>query len=277
MDIRDDRGTRNGMMSMMATTRVMIAGLLVTVFVAPLAAQAPPSTAQKKPAAVKRAPGQGFIAINAGVLAAPSEFTDDFTFIANAEGGTIQATYPSKAPLLFDASAGYRFWGRVGVAGGASRTSSSGSVGVRASVPHPFMLDHDRLVEGQSPDLSRTESAAHLQLFYEMMPRGKWRARFFGGPSYFAVSQDLVANVSVNESYPFDTATFGSAVTESADGSAIGFNVGADIAWMFSRRTGAGLLVRYAGASVDLNAPGSRNVSTDAGGFQVGAGLRFLF
>ena len=265
------------MMTMMAMARVMTAGLLITVFVAPVAAQAPPSTPQKKPAAVKRSPGRGFIAINAGIQPAPSDFTDDFTFIANAEAGTIQATYPSNAPLLFDGSVGYRFWGRVGVAVGGSYTPSSGAVAVRASVPHPVLLDHDRLVEGEAADVSRTESAAHLQLFYEMMPRGKWRARFFGGPSYFAVSQDLVATVSVNETYPFDTATFGTAPTESADGAAIGFNVGADIAWMFSRRTGAGLLVRYAGASVDLNAPGSRNVSTDAGGFQVGAGLRFLF
>ncbi|HVJ25887.1 MAG TPA: hypothetical protein VM493_00035, partial [Vicinamibacterales bacterium] len=207
----------------MAMARVMTAGLLITVFVAPVAAQAPPSTPQKKPAAVKRAPGRGFIAINAGIQPAPSDFTDDFTFIANAEAGTIQATYPSNAPLLFDGSAGYRFWGRVGVAVGGSYTPSSGAVAVRASVPHPFMLDHDRLVEGEAADVSRTESAAHLQLFYEMMPRGKWRARFFGGPSYVAVSQDLVANVSVIESYPFDTATFGTALTESADGSAIGF------------------------------------------------------
>ena len=264
-------------MTMTAMTRMMSAALLMTVFAGPLAAQAPAATPQKKPAAVKRAPGRGFIAINAGIQAAPSGFTDDFTFVANAEDGTIQATYPSKAPLLLDGSVGYRFWGRVGVAVGGSHTSSSGSAAVRASVPHPLMLDHDRLVEGEAPEVSRTESAAHLQLFYEMMPRGKWRARLFGGPSYFAVSQDLVANVTVNESYPFDTATFGTAVTESADASALGFNVGADVAWMFSRRTGAGLLVRYTGGSVDLNAPESRNVSTDTGGFQVGAGLRILF
>ena len=80
------------MTTMMAMARVMTAGLLVTVFVAPVAAQAPPSTPQKKPAAVKRAPGRGFIAINAGIQAAASDFTDDFTVVANAEDGTIQAT-----------------------------------------------------------------------------------------------------------------------------------------------------------------------------------------
>lgn len=262
---------------MITMNRVATAGLMMTLFAAPVAAQRPAPNPQKPTAAAKRVPGRGFIAINAGVQAAPSDFTDDFTFLANAEAGTIEATYPSKVPLLLDGSIGYRFWGRIGVAVGGSRTSGKGTVDVRASVPHPLLLDNDRLVEGQAPDVSRTESAAHLQLFYEMAPRGKWRTRLFAGPSYFAVSQDLVRSVTVNESYPFDTATFRSAVTEGADGSGIGFNVGADIAWMFSRRAGAGLLLRYTGGSVDLNAPESRNVSTDVGGFQAGAGLRFLF
>ena len=259
----------------MTMTRLVGAGLLLAFLAAPVAAQPPPS---KKPvAAAKRPPGRGFIAINAGMQAAPPDFTDTFTFLVNAEEGTIEARYPSKVPLLLDGSIGYRFWGRVGVAIGASHTSSNGAVAIKASVPHPFLLDHHRVVEGEAQDVSRTEMAAHLHLFYEMVPKGKWRARVFAGPSYFGVEQELVREVTVNETYPYDTATFRSAVTKPADGSGVGFNVGADVAWMFSRRTGAGLLLRYARAGVDLNAPESRNVSTDAGGLQVGAGLRVLF
>jgi len=261
---------------MMTMKRQMAAALLMTLVAAPVAAQQPPSTA-KKPAAAKRAPGRGFIAINAGLQAAPPDFNDEFTFTANAEAGTIEADYPSDPPFLLDGSAGYRFWGRVGVALGVSRTSGNGTVAVRASVPHPLMLDHDRLVEGEAPDVSRTETAAHLQVFYELMPKGKWRTRFFAGPSYFNVEQDVVHSVTVNETYPYDTATFGSAVTDQADGSSIGFNVGADVSWMFSKRAGAGVLLRYARAGIDLNAPDSRTVSTDGGGLQASAGLRFLF
>jgi hypothetical protein len=262
---------------MMTMKRQVAAALFLTLFAAPVAAQQPPSTAKKPAAAAKRAPGRGFIAITAGLQAAPSDFTDEFTFTANAEAGTIEARYPSEPPFLLDASAGYRFWGRVGVALGVARTSSNGTVGVRASVPHPLLLDHDRLVEGEASDVSRTETAAHLQLFYEMMPKGKWRTRFFAGPSYFNVEQDLVHTVTVNETYPYDTATFATAVTGNAEGSSVGFNVGADISWMFSKRAGAGVLLRYAHAGIDLNAPDSRTVSTDGGGLQAGAGLRFLF
>ena len=57
-------------------------------------------------------------------------------------------------------------------------------------------------------------------------------------------------------------------------GSAIGFNGAIDVSRMLGRRFALGGLVRYAGASVDLNAPGSRDVSTNGGGFQALAGVR---
>lgn len=259
--------------------RVAATCLLLTVCAAPAAAQRAPAAPQKGTAAAKakRVPGQGFIAINAGLQAAPTDVTDELTFLANAEAGTIEARYPSKAPLLLDASVGFRFWGRIGVAAGVSRAAASGTVSVRASVPHPLFDNQDRVVEGEAPDAARTETAAHLQLFYEFPAKSKWRARVFAGPSYMTVEQDLVHEVTVNEAFPFDTATFRGAPTGRAEGSGVGFNVGADVSRMFSRRAGAGMLFRYTRASLDLNAPASRNVSTTAGGLQVGAGLRIAF
>lgn len=256
---------------------LMGVGLVLAVAAGPVAAQPAAPTAQKPVARVAREPGRGFVAINAGVQAGPSSVTDEFTFTANAEAGRIEATYPAMTPWLLDASVGYRFWGRFGIAVGGSRVSSTETAFVRASVPHPLLIDHDREVEGESPDATRTESAAHLQLFYEMVPKGKWRGRFFGGPSYFTTQQDRVRDVTVDDIYPFDTATFRSALTGQADGSGFGINAGVDLSWMFSRRAGAGLLVRYARAGIDLNAPDSRRVSTDGGGLQAGAGLRLLF
>lgn len=261
---------------MVRMREVIGAGLLLAVVAGPVGAQSAPSTVQKPAARVKREPGRGFVAINTGVQG-PSGFTDQFVFTANAEAGQIEATSPSMTPWLFDASVGDRFWGRFGIGVGGSRASVTKTSFVRASVPHPFLLDHDRDIEGESPDVTRTETAAHLQLFYEMVPKGQWRGRFFAGPSYVTVEQDLVRDVTVNETYPFDTATFRSALIGQADGSGFGFNVGADLSWLFSRRAGAGVLVRYAHAVIDLNAPDSRSVSTDGGGLQVGAGLRVLF
>lgn len=266
----------SGRKSMLTTKRLAGACLLLC-FAVPAAAQRPPTTAQRTTTAKPRGPARGFIAINAGLQAAPSDVTDQFDFTANAESGTIDARYPARPPVLLDAGAGFRFWRRSGLAVAMSRTERSGAVTVRASVPHPLFNDRDRLVEGEASDLTRSETAAHLQLFYEIEPRGKWRGRLFGGPSYVTVEQELVRSVTVNESYPFDEATFRSAVTGPSKGSGVGFSVGADVSWMVSRHAGAGLLVRYARADVDLNAPDSRTVSISGGGLHAGAGLRFAF
>ena len=259
----------------MITTRRLLGAALMLVLAIPAAAQRPPAAAQRKPTAAPGIP-RGFIALDAGVQTG-SSVTDQFVFTANAEAGSIEARYPSNAALLLGAGAGYRFWGRVGVAAAFSRSQRAGAVSVRAEVPHPILMDQDRVVEGEAPDLSRSENAAHLQLFYEMPPRGQWRARVFAGPSYVTVEQELVREVTVNESYPFDSATFRSALTGTADGSAVGFNLGADLTWMLGRRAGAGVLLRYVHAGIDLDAPESRTVSIDGGGLQAGVGLRFAF
>ena len=97
------------------------------------------------------------------------------------------------------------------------------------------------------------------------------------GPSFFTVEQDLVTDVTINETYPFDAAEFGSAQKERKNASATSFNVGADVLWMLTRSVGVGGVVRFSRASIDLDAPGDRTISVDAGGPYVGGGIRFLF
>ena len=101
--------------------------------------------------------------------------------------------------------------------------------------------------------------------------------RLGAGPSYFNVSKDLVTGVTVNEQFPYDTATFRSATIERAKDSSPGLNAGADIGWMFTRRFGASALVRFARGRVEFNLDGGHHVSTHAGGTQAGAGIRIAF
>ena len=249
--------------SMRAIARVTAGGMLLAMCAAPVSAQTP------RP--------RGFVTLSAAAQAAADELSDRFDFQANAESGRIEARYPGRTAMMLDAGVGFRVWPRLGIAAAGSRSTASGRGTVSARIPHPFFDDRHRLVEGEAAGLSRTETAAHLQLFYEMPATGRWQVRIFAGPSYVSVEQDVVREVTANETFPYDTATFQRAVTGRATGSGPGFNTGADISWRFARRVGAGLLVRYVRASVDLNGPDSRTVSSDAGGLQAGAGIRFLF
>jgi hypothetical protein len=101
--------------------------------------------------------------------------------------------------------------------------------------------------------------------------------RLFAGPSYFTVEQEVVTGVETDEAYPFDTAEFRGATTRRAKGSAIGVNAGLEAARLFTRRVGIAGSVRYAAASIDLDADNTQSVSTTGGGLQAGLGLRILF
>ena len=46
---------------------------------------------------------------------------------------------------------------------------------------------------------------------------------------------------------------------------------------MLKPRFGVGGLVRFSRATVDLDAPGNRTISVDAGGVYAGGGIRLLF
>src|SRR5687768_2710486 len=174
-----------------ATARVTAGGVLLAICAAPVSAQTPQP--------------RGFVTLSAAAQGAADEITDRFELQTNAETGSIEARYPAGTAMLLDGSVGFRFWPRVGLAVAGSRSSAAGRGIVRASVPHPFFDDRHRLVEGEATGLNRTETAAHLQLFYEMPSTGRWQLRFFAGPSYISLEQDVVRDVTVNETFPYDT------------------------------------------------------------------------
>ena len=139
-----------------------------------------------------------------------------------------------------------------------------------SSVPHPFFFNQPREVTGDATGVKRSETAVHVQAMYLVEPGGRLRLVLSGGPSFFTVEQDLVTEVTITETFPFDTAAFASARKSREKGSAAAFNVGADVMWMLNRTLGVGGLVRFSQASVDLDAPANRTISVDAGGVYAG-------
>lgn len=238
-----------------------------------------PAFAQTRPARPSGPPADAtwFVALNAGAQNGAGTFRDSFTYEAFAEDGTIDAEYPGKTAVVFDIAAGRRVWRRIGLAVGFSRSSASGDAPLTARVPHPLYPNQHRDVTGEAGGIDRTESATHVQLYYDVRPRGKMRLRLAAGPSYFNAEQQVVESIETDEVYPYDTTAFRSATLKNASGSGVGVNAAIDLSWMFSRRFGVGGLVRFTRASFDLDADGSRSVSSDAGGLQAGGGLRIAF
>ena len=229
------------------------------------------------PAAAQSWSERVFITINGAYQPTTHDFSDRFEFDRDFETGSTQTDYPIKGGFTFDGGAGYRLWKNLG-AGVAVSYFTRDDVGhTTSSVPHPFFFNQPRTVEGDAPSLTRTERVVHVQAMYLWKSSGAFRLVISGGPSFVTVEQDLVTQVNVTETYPFDTATFGSATKTRAKGSKPAFNVGADVMWMFAPNIGVGGLVRFSKATVDLDAPGNRTISVDAGGGYAGGGLRLVF
>lgn len=217
------------------------------------------------------------IGVSGGVQQAAEDGSDHFSFPKNAETETIDVKYPMKTLGLVDLGASYRVWKNVGIGVAVSVTSGKGEADVTASVPHPFFFNQPRTVTGTENGITHSETGVHVQLQYLVPATGRLHFVLEGGPSWINVDHDVVTDLTVTESYPFDTAAFGGAVTKSTTGSAAGFNAGVDVTWMFVESVGIGGLVRYTRADVDLKAAEGRGLTIKAGGLQGGVGIRVTF
>ena len=217
------------------------------------------------------------ISVNGSYQTSTTEFDDGFTFTRDQEGGRTDSTYPIEAGFAFDVGGGVRLWGRLGAGVAVTRFVRDGIAQTTSSIPHPLYFAQNRTVEGDSPDIRREETGIHIQAQFQLPRIGPLDVTVMAGPSILNVTQALVTDVNYTEEYPYDTATFVGVDSRRVKGSATGFNVGADVRWMFSRHIGVGGVVRYTGATVDLDPIDNRTVSVDAGGTQVGVGVRLAF
>lgn len=217
------------------------------------------------------------IGVSGGVQQAAEDVSDHFSFPKNVETEVVDVKYSMKPWALIDLAAGYRLWNNLGVGVAVSVTSGKGDADVTASVPHPFFFNQPRTVTGTENDIAHSETGVHLQLQYMVPATGRLHFTLEGGPSWLNVDHEVVTDVTVTESYPFDTAAFGGAVTKSTKGSAVGFNAGIDVTWLFAESVGVGGIVRYTRADVDLKAVEGRTLTMKAGGLQGGVGIRVLF
>jgi len=214
--------------------------------------------------------------VDGGVQTSSPSLTDSFEVQQFVETGTVHVDYPKKSSSLFGASVGVRAWKRFGVGVAVTDATSRSSASVTAQIPHPFFFNRLRSIDGTT-DTDRDELATHIQFAYLASVGRRVRLILSAGPSVIRVEQTFVTDVKFSQEYPYDTATFTGATTRRSSASKTGFNTGADVLWMFSRQIGAGGLVRFTRATVDEDAGNGRTVSVDAGGLQVGAGIRFLF
>ena len=217
------------------------------------------------------------VSANVGAQTGASTFAASHTRPSNgAETETITVDHRVNTSPAFSVGAAVRlvrqFW--VGIQ--YAKTEMKPSATLTAAVPHPILFDAPRTVEGSVNDVAHNEQNVHVALMYAL-PVHAVEVKVMGGPTFFKLKQDFVAGVAINESYPFDTATFASATTKQLSETAVGFNAGVDISRPLSSNVGIGALIRYSRADVTFADTDIGQQTVKAGGFEVAGGVRVRF
>ena len=229
------------------------------------------------PAPAAAQDGLVFVDVNAGASTTSSTFVDNAVFTELFEEGDLDATYGVPSAPTIDVTGGVWLGRGVAVGVGYSRFVRRDEATLTARIPHPLFFGRPRPVSGSAGTLSRTEQAVHMQVRWYAATSGRLSLAFFGGPTLYRVTQGLVTGVDYADAYPFETATFISAETQTASGTAFGFHGGVDAALFVTQSVGFGVTALYGSGTATVKVGEAGPASLDAGGFKTGGGLRLRF
>lgn len=223
---------------------------------------------------------RGYANLNVGFETASGTLNDATTFTLYGEPASRSLVLATDSGALFDFSAGSRVWRNVSVGIGYHRGGTNGEATVQASVPHPLFFNANRAAAAAASGLDRTEQAVHLLFGYMLPVTDRISVHLTLGPSFFRLKQEVVSDVTITEQgFPFTNVNLDPVVTERSD-SAVGGNIGVDIGYQLydtdAYRLGAGMFIRYAGASAKVGLF-ENEVDSDVGGLQIGFGGRLKF
>jgi hypothetical protein len=250
-----------------------------------LLASATASQAQMRPATpVKPAkpavrydptlPDLVFIDAGGGYRFNSLNFTESRTEPYFAETKSWTADYSVKNGPLFAIGGGARVWRHVVVGATFTHFKDDEPATITGKIPNPFFFNKDRTISGTADALAHQEQTLHLSGIWRSRVTPAFELGVFGGPSFISLKRDFVSDVQFQEAYPFDTATFTGAVTSEVSKSCLGFHVGADLAWFFTRNIGVSGAVRFSRATADLTTPAGNATSLDVGGTDATVGVR---
>jgi hypothetical protein len=260
-------------------TRLALAALAAAL----VAASASPARAQATPApaasAAAPAPSRIRLVLNASFWPTKTSFSDSRTLTEYAEQTTIRTSYEAGSGFGPDVALQVSLFRGLGLLVGYSHFSRDVSGQVDVSRPHPLYLNRNRSASAEISGYGLTEGALHLDLAYARTA-GHLDWALFAGATLFEVEADLLGTPTYDDTYPYDELSITATPSTTVKDSPAGFNVGGRLDYRFgrSRRFGAGAQVLYSTASVTMKAaPEATEVTFDAGGLSIGAGLRVYF
>ena len=235
------------------------------------------------------------------------ETTFEFPFVIDGQDASIGAIYPTPSRAtqfgLPDIGGGVMFgkWLGAGASwtsgfaswtytdGALSSANAGDTVGLTATIPHPLVLNAHATGTGVTAErLRRLESALNMFVAFVPYESDKILVRIYGGPSYFWYKADMVQDVGYLQEFSTNPTSNVVTITDyfqeddvksTFKVSTIGFHVGGDFAFFFSKAFGVGAGVRYSDgkANVEFEPMSEDSQDISMGGTSVFVGLRFRF
>jgi len=221
--------------------------------------------AQTMPAPLTR----GFLNVNAGAQPATRTFSTSGRIPVYGEEATFEAAHHVGNGPVFDINGGVNVRPNVAVAVGYTRfKADEDATSIHSSVPSPLFINRPQVQDQEVPGLNHKETSVYILGMFMVPVTEKFDVSLGIGPAFMKVKQDLVPRIEI----PTNTQA-AVPIVETQSKSTVGVNFTVDGAFLFTRRIGAGVFVRYMGAKADLDAVPDLKI----GGFQGGAGIRVRF
>ena len=221
--------------------------------------------------------GDGYLHVDGGAQATSSSFTSTVTFKLTGEDASITSDYKLATGPVFMGRGGVRVWRNLAIGVGVTRFTRMGTASISGQMPHPLHFNQPRSLTGSATGLQREETMGALEFSWLFRASKKLDIMIFGGPAWFNANQDMVTMVHFTETYPYDTVNFIGADTKTVQKTALGFTLGADFSYMFTKSMGLGGIIRYSGASASFSPVAGSASDVTLGGAQAGLGLRIRF
>ncbi|MCC7123561.1 MAG: hypothetical protein IT178_01845 [Acidobacteria bacterium] len=252
--------------------------LFCAFFLSPSLASAQPGTSRGE---------RAWIDVNLGAaIAAEDTFTTVLTSLdSGGEERRSSATYDNPTGVSFDFGGGYMFTPIIGVGASLVGTAHMAEAELFTRQPHPLLFN--RFGEDTSTtdeELTRSEGSINFHAMVRLpIENDRLRVRFFGGPTYFRVQQELVTAIRYSQVYNGSGLNTIDITTYDADefeATGWGFHAGGDVSYFFNDLIGVGGVARFSRGTVefdDLDILSDDIVEVKAGGFQIAGGVRFRF
>jgi len=229
------------------------------------------------PAPRRRTPIEGLLSINRVFNTTSNDFRETVRFRESAEEGQFETAYSLESLKGFSGGGGVMLSPTFGIGGSVERSTAATPVAFSATIPHPFFFARPRNINADISGMTREELALHAELRAAWPVHPRVQLALVGGPSLFRVRQRIVSDFTYAQEYPYDAAQFATSETLTATKTRIGFNIGGDAAFFFTRQIGIGAKVMLSRATLHLPIDEDREAEVEAGGLISGVGLRLRF